>query len=192
MLSLEDRVKAYNEAVKAAAALVPEISERHPCLIPQLVPLSTVRGNEYNPNKVAPPEMRLLVHSIRQDGLTMPVVTAPAPEGEGLVVVDGFHRTTVAKQEKEICESLCGFLPVVSLDKDTPNLMAATVRHNMARGAHVVELSAKLVTALHKHTWSDERIGEEIGMDPDEVLRMKQVTGLAAAFADEEFSKAWE
>jgi len=191
--SLEDRVAAYNCMVREAAELIPEIAAGHPALTPQLVPLDTVRGNEYNPNRVAPPEMRLLCHSILRDGVTMAVVVAPDPESPGrVVVVDGFHRTTVVKGTPEVRDSLQGYLPVVRLEHDTANLMASTVRHNMARGAHMVELSAQLVATLTKHHWTNERIGEELGMDPDEVLRMKQVTGLAEAFADQAFSEAWE
>ncbi len=187
---LEERIAIYNAAVKAAAELV---DLPHPCLRPRLVPVDDVSGNSYNPNKVAPPEMRLLAHSIRRDGITMPVVVAPDPESPGRsVVVDGFHRTTVVKQEPDIGASLQGYMPVVQLDKEIADLMASTVRHNMARGSHQVDLSAQLVTVLTKHHWSDKRIGEEIGMEPDEVLRMKQVTGLADAFANHNLTEAWE
>ncbi|MAH47880.1 chromosome partitioning protein ParB [Candidatus Pacearchaeota archaeon] len=192
MSDLKGRVEQYNRAVQEAASLIPEIAGKHPALCPQLVPLQSVKGNEYNPNKVAPPEMRLLQHSISRDGLTMAVVVAPDPSSEGCVVVDGFHRTTIAKTNSGVRESLRGYLPVVKLDKGVADLMASTVRHNMARGSHQVELSAKLVGTLTKHHWTNERIGEELGMDPDEVLRMKQVTGLASIFADKEFSEAWE
>lgn len=190
--TLADRVEQYNQAVREAAALIPEIAGSHPSLCPQLVRQNEVLGNEYNPNKVAPPEMRLLAHSIRKDGVTMAIVVAPNPNETGWVVVDGFHRTTVCKGDEEVKNSLHGYLPVVKLDKEVADLMAATVRHNMARGSHQVELSAKLVGTLTKHHWTNERIGEELGMDPDEVLRMKQVTGLASIFRDQEFSRAWE
>jgi ParB-like chromosome segregation protein Spo0J len=185
-----ERIEAYNALVAAAAALV---NLPHPALAPRLVRVESVRGNDYNPNAVAPPEMRLLAHSIRRDGLTMAVVVAPDPEQPGKhVVVDGFHRTTLARHDPAIAPTLRGFLPVVVLDHAVADLMASTVRHNMARGAHRVDLTAKLVATLTKHHWTDARIGEEIGMDSDEVLRMKQVTGLAEAFADREFSAAWE
>lgn len=193
MSDLATRIEKYNQAVREAASLIPEITSRHPALCPQLIPQENVRGNDYNPNRVAPPEMRLLAHSIRRDGITMAIVVAPDPEDSGRrVVVDGFHRTTVAKTEADVKASLQGYLPVVELDKNYEDLMASTVRHNMARGAHQVELTSKLVTTLTKHTWSDEKIGQELGMDKDEVLRMKQVTGLAEAFADKELSEAWE
>ena len=135
--------------------------------------------------------MRLLELSIRKDGLTMPIVAADDPEG-GMVVVDGFHRTTVVKHCADVRASTGGYLPVVRLNKTIEDRITATVRHNIARGSHQVELTAKLVTALKKHNWTNERIGKELGMDPDEVLRLKQITGLAEAFSHQEFSKAWQ
>ena len=165
----------------------------HPTLNVQLVPSDKVIGNDYNPNKVAPPEMKLLKLSIRKDGLTMPVVVADAQNDKKhpYVVVDGFHRTTVVQREKDINASLCGYVPVSKLNKSIEDRITATVRHNMARGTHQVELSAKLVTMLKKHNWTNARIGMELGMDADEVLRLKQITGLAEAFRNEDFSKSW-
>ena len=107
------------------------------------------------------------------------------------IVVDGFHRTTVIQQDKQVNESLHGYVPVSRLNKSLEDRITATVRHNMARGTHQVELSAKLVTMLKKHNWTNARIGMELGMDADEVLRLKQITGLAEAFKDEEFSRSW-
>ena len=184
---LPERVAIYNELVRMAAELV---DLPHPATCPQLVPVDDVHGNDYNPNKVAPPEMRLLQLSIAKDGLTMPVVVAQ--EKKGYVVVDGFHRTGCAKNVAAIRKSLGGYLPVVTLQKSLEDRITATVRHNMARGTHQVELSAQLVTMLKKHNWTNERIGKELGMDADEVLRLKQITGLAEAFSDREFSRAWE
>ena len=187
--SVEDRVARYNALVAMAAG---HVNLPHPSLGIQLVPVDMVQENDYNPNKVAPPEMRLLQLSIAKDGITMPVVVADDPESGNYTVVDGYHRTLVVKTVKTVHDSLAGYLPVVKLNKSIEERYTSTVRHNMARGAHQVELSAKLVTALKKHNWTNERIGMELGMDPDEVLRMKQITGLAEAFADKEFSRAWE
>ena len=120
----------------------------------------------------------------------MPVVVAG--DEKGYVVVDGSHRRQVAKNDAQVRESLGGYLPVVGLDKGIEDRITSTVRHNMARGTHQVELTAKLVTLLRKHDWTNERIGKELGMDPDEVLRLKQMQGLAEAFADREFSQAWD
>lgn len=187
--AVEDRVARYNALVSMAAE---HVNLPHPALGMQLVPVDTVQGNDYNPNKVAPPEMRLLQLSIAKDGMTMPVVVADDSESGNYTVVDGFHRTTVVKTVKTVRDSLAGYMPVVKLNKSIEDRITSTVRHNMARGTHQVELSAKLVTALKKHNWTNERIGMELGMDPDEVLRLKQITGLAEAFADKEFSRAWQ
>lgn len=185
--ALDDRVEVYNRLVALAADY---LNIPHPVTRVQLIPIDTVRGNDYNPNRVAPPEMRLLICSIQKDGFTMPVVVAG--EGKEYVVVDGFHRRQAAKNNRQIRESLGNYLPVVRLEKKLEDRIAATVRHNMARGTHQVELTARLVTLLRRHNWTSERIGRELGMEPDEVLRLKQMEGLAEAFADREFSQAWE
>ena len=184
---LDRRVAVYNRIVALASAY---LNIPHPVTCPQLVRVEQVRGNEYNPNKVAPPEMRLLTLSIEKDGLTMPVVVAD--DKKGWVVVDGFHRRQVVKTKANVRESLGGYLPIVRLNKNLEDRITSTVRHNMARGAHQVELTAKLVTLLRRHNWTNERIGKELGMDPDEVLRLKQMQGLAEAFSNREFSRAWD
>lgn len=164
-----------------------------PALNVHLVPATKIQGNDYNPNKVAPPEMRLLRLSMRKDGVTMPVVVCQNSSDKSVpyTVVDGFHRTTVIQTDKEIGNALHGFVPVSLLNKSLEDRITSTVRHNMARGTHQVELSAKLVTLLRKHNWTNARIGMELGMDADEVLRLKQITGLAEAFKDKDFSKSW-
>lgn len=187
--SLQERVEIYN---RITAQLYDFLGLKHPVLNVQLVPIARVEGNEYNPNKVAPPEMKLLELSVKKDGLTMPVVVASEKKNENWVIVDGFHRTAVCRDTQEIKDSLEGYLPVTILEKSLENRVAATVRHNIARGTHQVELSAKLVAFLKRNDWSNKRIGEELGMDPDEVLRLRQITGLAEAFQDQEFSKSWE
>nr|EES51961.1 MAG: ParB domain protein nuclease [Leptospirillum ferrodiazotrophum] len=187
--AVSERVARYNRLVQLAAR---HANLPHPTLGVQLVPVDSVQGNDYNPNKVAPPEMRLLRLSIAKDGMTMPVVVADDAETGGYVVVDGFHRTAVAKETQKVRDTLDGYLPVVKLNKSIEDRISSTVRHNIARGSHQVELTARLVTALKKHNWTNERIGLELGMDPDEVLRLKQITGLAEAFADKEFSRAWK
>lgn len=184
---LDRRVAVYNRIVALASAY---LNIPHPVTCPQLVRVEQVRGNEYNPNKVAPPEMRLLTLSIEKDGLTMPVVVAD--DKKGWVVVDGFHRHQVVKTKANVRQSLGGYLPIVRLNKNLEDRITSTVRHNMARGAHQVELTAKLVTLLRGHNWTNERIGKELGMDPDEVLRLKQMQGLAEAFSNREFSRAWD
>lgn len=187
--SFRKKVEIYNQIT---SQLYEFMGLKHPVLNVQLVPIERVEGNEYNPNKVAPPEMKLLELSVKKDGLTMPVVVAAEKKNENWVIVDGFHRTAVCKTVPEIKDSLEGYLPVTILEKNLENRVAATVRHNMARGTHQVELSAKLVAFLKRNDWSNKRIGEELGMDPDEVLRLRQITGLAEAFQDQEFSRSWE
>ncbi len=189
-LPFDEKVKIFNDI---SQQLYDFIGVKHPALNVQLVKIDEVEGNDYNPNKVAPPEMILLNISILKDGITMPVVVADQDKKETpYVVVDGFHRITVVKKNKQIKESLHGYLPVSKLNKSLEERITSTVRHNMARGTHQVELSAKLVAMLKKHNWTNARIGMELGMDADEVLRLKQITGLAELFKDKEFSNSWE
>lgn len=185
-----DKVTVFN---KITQELYDWLGVKHPALNVQLVPADEVVGNDYNPNHVAPPEMRLLRLSIRKDGVTMPVVVCDTPDNKEhpYTVVDGFHRTTVIQHDRDIRESLHGYVPVSRLNKSLEDRITSTVRHNMARGSHQVELSAKLVMMLKKHNWTNARIGKELGMDADEVLRLKQITGLAEAFKNEDFSKSW-
>ena len=186
--NIHDKVKVFNQITQE---LYDFIGMNHPTLNVQLVPVDDVESNDYNPNKVAPPEMKLLKLSIRKDGLTMPVVAANK-EGGKYVVVDGFHRRMHVAGDSEIRNSLQGYLPISKLNKSIEDRITSTVRHNLARGTHQVELSANLIVLLKKHNWTNTRIGIELGMDADEVLRLKQITGLAELFADKEFSNSWE
>jgi ParB-like chromosome segregation protein Spo0J len=183
---IHKKVEVYNQI---SQELFNFIGMKHPVLNVQLVPVNKVLSNDYNPNKVAPPEMRLLKLSIKKDGLTMPIVAAH--DKKNFVVVDGFHRRTHVADDKDINESLSGYIPISILDKSVDNRITSTVRHNLARGIHQVELSANLIVLLRKHNWTNARIGLELGMDADEVLRLKQITGLAELFADKEFSNSW-
>lgn len=151
-----------------------------------------VHANDYNPNSVAPPEMQLLEHSISQDGYTQPIVTWP---NDGYEVVDGFHRHRVGKESPIIQERVQGYLPVVILKEsqyDRNDRVAATIRHNRARGKHKVDSMSDIVVDLKRRNWSNEKIGKELGMDKDEVLRLCQVSGLIEMFSDKEFTEAWE
>lgn len=157
------------------------------------VPGDRVESNSYNPNFVAPAEMRLLTHSIEKNGFAMPVVTWPV--NGHYETVDGFHRGKVGKTNKKISKRLRGYLPITFLNPDRyslPDRMAATIEFNRARGKHQIEDMSKIVVELKKRNWSDEKIGKELGMDADEVLRLAQVSGLKEVFADREFSEAWE
>ena len=152
-----------------------------------------VVANDYNPNSVAPPEMELLRHSISEDGYTQPIVTFS--EENHLTVVDGFHRNRVGKECDDIKQKVHSYLPVVKIKKeksDRNSRIASTIRHNRARGKHKVESMSEIVIELARRNWSDEKIAKNLGMDSDEVLRLKQITGLADMFADADFSKAWD
>ena len=156
-------------------------------------PAASIEANDYNPNVVAAPEMRLLETSILADGYTQPIVTH-AVDGR-YVVVDGFHRNRVGRESAKVRKRIKGMLPVVRIRagrEGDDDRRAATIRHNRARGRHAVEPMTGIVAYLAKKGWDDEKIGHELGMDPDEVLRFKQITGLAELFGEREFSEAWE
>ncbi|MDR3117898.1 MAG: ParB/RepB/Spo0J family partition protein [Mediterranea sp.] len=152
------------------------------------VPVEKIQANAYNPNVVAPPEMELLELSIWEDGYTMPCVCYYIPESDTYELVDGYHRYLVLKKSTRIYEREGGLLPITVIEKDISNRMASTIRHNRARGTHMVELMTNIVTELKKSGMSDEWVMRNIGMDKDELLRFKQISGLAALFADKEFS----
>ena len=152
------------------------------------VPVEKVIANDYNPNIVAPPEMKLLELSIWEDGFTMPCVCYYDKEKDQYILVDGFHRFSVLKTSKRIYQRENGLLPIVVIDKDISNRMSSTIRHNLARGTHNRELMCHIVAELDKAGMSDQWIMKNIGMDRDELLRLKQLSGLADLFADREFS----
>ncbi|MBQ8465181.1 MAG: ParB-like nuclease domain-containing protein [Alphaproteobacteria bacterium] len=156
------------------------------------VPIEKVKANEYNPNRVAPPELKLLELSIWEDGYTQPVVCYYDKDSDEYIIVDGFHRYTIMKTSKRIYEREKGMLPIVTIDKELGERMASTIRHNRARGSHNVDLMSNIVAELVEMGKSDTWICKNIGMSADEVLRLKQITGLAALFKDEEFSRSWE
>ena len=156
------------------------------------VPLEKIRANSYNPNAVAPTEMKLLYDSIKEDGYTMPVVCYYIQEDDIYEIVDGFHRYTVMKQHRDIYEREGGMLPVSVIDKPLGERMASTIRHNRARGTHNVDLMSGIVGELHELGKTDHWIMKHLGMDAEEVLRLKQISGLASMFKDKEFSKAKE
>ena len=155
------------------------------------VPIEKIIPNSYNPNAVAPPEMRLLYDSIKEDGYTMPIVCYYLKEKDNYVIVDGFHRYRIMMEHKDIYKRENGMLPVTVIDKPLSNRMASTIRHNRARGSHDVDLMSNIVKELHKLGRSDAWISKHMGMSRDEILRLKQITGLTELFRDVEFGKAW-
>lgn len=153
------------------------------------VHIDKIQANSYNPNSVAPPEMKLLETSIWEDGYTMPVVCYYLPKVDKYEIVDGYHRYTVLKTSKRVFERENGCLPIVVIDKDESSRMASTIRHNRARGSHSIELMSNIVAELVASGMSDAWILKHIGMDKDELLRLKQITGLASLFASEEYTE---
>lgn len=156
------------------------------------IPIEQIRANAYNPNAVAPPEMKLLYKSIKEDGYTMPIVCYYDAENKVYEIVDGYHRYTIMLTHKDIYDREDGKMPVSIIDKPIENRMASTIRHNRARGSHSIELMSNIIAELVESGMSDAWILKNIGMDADELLRLKQVTGLASLFKDREFSKSWE
>lgn len=156
------------------------------------VPIEKIQANTYNPNHVAPPEMKLLYESIKDDGYTMPIVCYYLEDEDKYEIVDGYHRYTTMLKHKDIYEREHGMLPVTVIDKPIEDRIASTIRHNRARGVHSVDLMKNIVKELTDAGMSDAWIMKNIGMDADELLRLKQIGGLAAMYRDEEYSHAWK
>lgn len=156
------------------------------------VPIEKIHANSYNPNAVAPPEMKLLELSIWEDGYTMPIVCYQLPDSDEYEIVDGYHRYTVMLTSERIRKREKGLLPVSVIDKPIESRMASTIRHNRARGAHSIDLMKNIVAELVQSGMSDAWIRKHIGMDADELLRLKQITGITALFEHQDFSTAWE
>tara|TARA_R110002020_G_scaffold292877_4_gene508319 strand:+ start:1081 stop:1749 length:669 start_codon:yes stop_codon:yes gene_type:complete len=190
-LDVDERVDVINELRELLHGLSPFQSE--PVDFIRWVKVDDVTANDYNPNAVAPPEMELLRHSINHDGYTQPVVTWMAEEGRE--VIDGFHRSRVCREFEDVNKRVHGYLPVVTVrgdNTDKNDRIASTIRHNRARGKHNVTSMSDIVIELKKRNWSDKKIGKELGMDEDEVLRLCQVSGLVDVFGDESFSQSWD
>jgi len=191
-LDIDSRAEVINRLREAIHGVSPFNTE--PVDFVKWVKNPLVHANDYNPNSVAPPEMELLRLSISSDGYTQPIVSMPDGDGK-YEVIDGFHRHRVGKECADIQSRVHGYLPLVQIrasQTDKSDRMAATIRHNRARGEHRVDSMAEIVIELKRRFWSDEKIAKELGMEPDEVLRLTQVTGLAGVFADRDFSEAWE
>lgn len=187
----EDQVDIINQLRERIHELSPFKDE--PVDFVRWVEADEVVANDYNPNSVAPPEMKLLSHSILKDGYTQPIVTFK--NNATIEVVDGFHRNRVGKEVDEVRERVKGYLPVVNIKQSQSgknDRVASTIRHNRARGKHNVTSMSEIVLDLKRRNWSPKKISKELGMDQDEVLRLAQIEGLADMFKDEEFSEAWE
>ena len=191
MQDIDEKITFINNLRKTVHELSPFKNE--PVDLVLWVKNSAVVANDYNPNSVAPPEMKLLEHSIMEDGYTQPIVSMPREDGTK-EVVDGFHRHRVGKESKIINSRVQGYLPVVLIRTeqfDRNKRIASTIRHNRARGKHKVDAMSEIVLELKNRNWKNERIARELGMDEDEILRLCQISGLEDIFKDEDFSKAW-
>jgi ParB-like chromosome segregation protein Spo0J len=169
-----------------------ELWNKHPVTHVQWVPIEKVRANDYNPNSVAKTEMQLLATSIRHDGYTQPIVAVWDESDQVYEIVDGFHRYFCCKTFKDIYDSTGGHVPIVVIDKEINDRMASTIRHNRARGKHTVDGMSSMVFALLQNGWDDDEICNELGMSPEEVIRLKHVTGFSKLFADAEYRRAWK
>lgn len=189
-LSIDEQVEIVNQLKLSLHEISPFKNEPVDCVL--WVKNDTVHANDYNPNAVAPPEMELLKQSILEDGYTQPIVSYKAEDKT--IVVDGFHRNRVGKECKEVTERIHGYLPVVRINENKSergDRMASTIRHNRARGTHNIELMSTIVSELVEMGKGDAWICQHIGMSKDELLRLKQITGLASLFLNRDFSESW-
>ncbi|MCC8230754.1 IbrB-like domain-containing protein [Enterobacter mori] len=187
----EDRINAINALRVAIHKNSPFSEQPIDCVL--WVKQDDITANDYNPNNVAPPEKRLLSKSLELDGFTQPIVVTQNAS-QHYEIVDGFHRHEIGTNRASLKRQLKGYLPVTCLREDRQdkhNRMAATIRHNRARGRHQINAMSEIVRELVQLGWNDERIGKELGMDNDEVLRLKQINGLLELFADRRYSEAW-
>lgn len=191
-MPVRERIKHINKARRALHEVSPFASEPVDCVL--WVEADSVVANDYNPNTVAPPEMRLLELSIQQDGYTQPIVAFDRGDGS-VEVVDGFHRNRVGRESDVVRGRIHGHLPIAVINPDrseSKDRMASTIRHNRARGVHGVRPMAQIVAEMYFNGWSNKRISKELGMDKEEVLRLKQVTGIGTLFENRDFSPAWD
>jgi ParB-like chromosome segregation protein Spo0J len=181
---------AFIESVKKALHELTPIKQ--PVDYVRWVPIEKVQPNDYNPNSVAKVEMGLLYKSIKHDGYTQPVVTIYDQSKDRYIIVDGFHRYFTCKNNKDIYDRNFGMLPVVVIEKDLNERMAATVRHNRARGSHSIKGMSMIVFGMLDNGWNDSDICNQLGMEADELVKIKHITGFSKLFKDAEYSKSWE
>lgn len=192
---LQAIVDQYNAKVAEAYSLLQTGMENSvlqtvmPVARVKLIHISQVQANDYNPNAVASTEMKLLHTSISEDGYTQPVVAIYDPEVEKYIIVDGFHRYTTMRRYQDIADSTSAYLPVVVLEKDVADRIASTVRHNRARGKHSVAGMGNLVFQMLQEGESDDTICNKLGLEAEELARLKHITGFSKLFRDMEHSK---
>ena len=185
-------MKTIDSINKERKALHEECPIKQPIDYVMWVPIEKVEPNGYNPNSVATVEMGLLYKSIKKDGYTQPIVTIYDKKKDKYVIVDGFHRYYVCKTKKDIFDRNMGMLPIVVIDKNISERMAATVRHNRARGEHSIDGMSNLVFKMLDEGMSDADVCNELGMEPEELLKLKHLTGFSKLFANTEYKMAWE
>lgn len=210
---MNNKIKNLMDALKAEISAVKNTDERIDLInsirleIHEVSPLrhhpadcvlwersAEIETQKINPNAVAPPEMELLYESIKNDGYTMSVVAYRQKDGT-IRVVDGFHRRKIERMHSDISESTFSRIPLTLIRESQEgegDRMASTIRHNRARGTHNIELMSTIVAELVEMGKSDRWIQKHIGMSADELLRLKQITGVAALFANRDFSDSWE
>jgi ParB-like chromosome segregation protein Spo0J len=190
-MELSERIETINDIKQILHEISPFKNEPVDCVL--WIKNNEVVANDYNPNQVAPPEMQLLEVSILNDHYTQPIVTWM--DKTKREVIDGFHRNRIGKESSVIRERIFGYLPIVTVNEsqtDKGSRIASTIRHNRARGKHAVSAMSDIVVELKKRNWSEQRISAELGMDEDEILRLCQISGLAEAFENDDFSEAWD
>jgi hypothetical protein len=193
-------IKEYNKALDKIAFINDlnefihtEISEiKQPINFVRWIPIDKVCPNDYNPNSVAKIEMGLLYKSIKHDGYTQPIVTIYDQKLDKYVIVDGFHRYYTCKTNKDIYDRNQGYLPCVVIEKDINERMAATVRHNRARGEHSVTGMGNMVFEMLENGWSESDICNHLGMEAEEILKLKHITGFSRLFENVNYQKSWE
>lgn len=156
------------------------------------VPIKQVEANKYNPNQVAQRELQLLYTSIRQDGWTQPIVTIYNSDDDNYIIVDGFHRWMIPQIFNDIYKRDDGKVPIVTIEKSLQERMASTIRHNRARGKHTIAGMSHLIFDLVNQGLTDEEICDELGLEPDEFVRLKYLTGFEKYFKDVHYNKAWK
>lgn len=195
--AIRDHLEALStqEKIEYIEALKDDLHSMSPIQQPvdrvMWVDIEKVQANDYNPNSVAGAEMKLLYTSIKHDGYTQPVVTIYDEELDKYIIVDGFHRYFTCKSNKDISDRNHGRLPIVVIEKDINERMAATVRHNRARGSHSVDGMASMVFSMLEQGWEDSDICNHLGMEPEELLRLKHITGFSKLFENTEYKKEW-
>lgn len=187
-----DDPTATAELREALADLLATISPDAPTSRIHWLPIDNVRMNEYNPNHAAGAELDLLRRSITKDGITQPIVVTPTPgDPTAYVIVDGAHRHHVLSTTPSLRARTHDLIPAVIIHGTPAERMASTVRHNRARGTHQLDGMANLIHLMTRAGMTDEEISQDLGMPPEELTRLKHVTGFARLYADHTYSRAW-